>query len=181
MERQVSIYSLVDPRNNEVRYVGKAFDARKRFLQHIKPRSDQKMTPVKSWIKSLLAAGLRPELRILATCSADQWEKHEIFWISHFRSAGVNLTNMADGGNQPKCPDSVHKANAAVLHSSDAKCLRILSRAFYSAKRLATENNQPERWARFDAAAEFVRNARGAARDRLVAYAKTLDGCYAAA
>lgn len=179
--RQASIYLLVDPRDNEVRYVGKAFDARKRFLQHIKPRSDQKMTPVKSWIKSLLTAGLRPELRVLTACPADQWEKHEVFWISHFRSAGVALTNMADGGNQPKCPDGVRKANAALLHLPDAKHLRRLSRAFHSAKKLAAENNQPERWARFDAAAAFVRDAKGAARDRLIAYAKTLSPDHAPA
>lgn len=88
------IYTLSDPRNNEVRYVGKALNPNKRFINHL---SSKNKTHCRSWIKSLLDLNLLPILDIIDE-TENNWELLEQYWISQFKCWGFNLTNHTIGG-----------------------------------------------------------------------------------
>lgn len=58
-----------------------------------------KKTRSASWVKSLVAQGLKYEVVVLETfITGDTLYEAEQFWISYFRFVGANLTNLADGG-----------------------------------------------------------------------------------
>lgn len=95
------IYGLVDPRDGQLRYIGKSCSGLKR------PRSEYSRVLKKyegaghrqNWIKSLYGAGLKYEIVILQSFIDDGiLEQAEIFWIAYFRKMGCSLTNLTDGG-----------------------------------------------------------------------------------
>lgn len=91
------IYALSDPITNEIRYVGKSDDLKKRFVEHIR-KCKYTNTHKNNWIKSLLNKNLRPNIEILETVSIDEWGFWETYWINQMKSWGFNLTNIASGG-----------------------------------------------------------------------------------
>ena len=94
----VCIYTLSDPRTNEVRYVGKTWQSlEKRLLNHI--QSSKKSKDHRSnWINSLLKKNLNPKIEILAICNRDDWQTEEIYWIKLLKFLGCNLVNQNNGG-----------------------------------------------------------------------------------
>jgi len=89
------IYALVDPRNGDIRYIGKANNARLRFNSHMFDLARTKKT---NWIKSLIKIGLKPELLIIDEVLISEWVFWEMHYISLFRFYGFKLTNATDGG-----------------------------------------------------------------------------------
>lgn len=91
----VFIYGLVDPRTEEVRYVGKALDPETRRKRHLQEaRSSAGHTHRLNWLRGLLSSDLEPSLQILEeTCEAE-WQARERHWIDKF----PNLTNATAGG-----------------------------------------------------------------------------------
>jgi NUMOD3 motif-containing protein len=95
------IYALVDPRNDQVRYVGKANDPHRRYIGHL---YEQRMhyrakNPYKRrWLDQLTKMGLKPQLRVLERVSLQEWPTREVFWIAHYRNFGARLTNLHEGG-----------------------------------------------------------------------------------
>ncbi len=96
----IQIYVLIDPRTNEVKYIGKTKQPiNRRFRHHIhRGRRFPNMNRVSSWIANVLADGLIPEIFIIEKVDPKIWEDSERFWIAYFRFIGSNLTNMTDGG-----------------------------------------------------------------------------------
>ena len=93
------IYVLRDPRNGEVRYIGKSVNPRKRLQGHIADaRSSRTKGYCGSWIKNLLRHGARPELVLLQAAGRLVWPIAEQWWIAHYRDLGARLTNLAAGG-----------------------------------------------------------------------------------
>lgn len=88
-----TIYGLIDPRNGELRYIGKSHKLRERFLEHL---SGKGKTHKDKWIRQLLSLGLQPELIVIE--ETEDWVEAEKFYIAYFRSIGANLTNLTDGG-----------------------------------------------------------------------------------
>lgn len=86
----IYIYTLSDPTTNEVRYVGKTINIKRRYKQHL---YDKRTTHKCNWVQSLRKEGLKPILTIIETCN-DNWQEREIYWISQYD----NLTNFSDGG-----------------------------------------------------------------------------------
>jgi len=91
------IYGLVDPRDGQLRYVGKTKNKlAKRLNEHLVDPAHNYRT---HWLSSLKAQNLVPNAVILQEftepeilCDA------EIFWIAYFRKMGCPLTNLTDGG-----------------------------------------------------------------------------------
>lgn len=91
------IYYLLDPRNNEVRYVGYTKDPSKRLVDHVHEQAD---THKCSWVQMLLLKGLLPELSIRCVVEdATEAKRIEIALIAALRLQGVNLTNNTIGGD----------------------------------------------------------------------------------
>jgi len=92
----IYIYGLVDPRDNRVRYVGKAIEPSKRLLAHLS--LDGNNTFKDDWLRELIDAGLKPTIKILDRCEDFNWQPHERYWIAEYRKTTPDLTNIADGG-----------------------------------------------------------------------------------
>lgn len=131
---KVFIYGLFDPKNNELRYVGKAINLANRLKSHIDFAKDDISCPKSDWIKELLAQNLEPIISVLEETTEEGWAEAEIRWIADCRAKGLNLFNVADGGPNP--PDwmgrkqsSYHvrkrvearKANDSYGHSEETK------------------------------------------------------------
>jgi group I intron endonuclease len=87
----IYIYKLIDPRNNEVRYVGKTINIKRRYKQHL---YDKRASHKSSWVQSLRTHKLKPVLEILEICNDNNWKEREVYWIGQFN----NLTNLKEGG-----------------------------------------------------------------------------------
>lgn len=98
----IIIYYLKDPRNNEIRYIGKTTekDFRKRYISHIFEGNNIKYRTHKSrWIRGILLSGNNLIMEEVDRISfTTEWEWIECFWIAVFKSWGFNLLNMTDGG-----------------------------------------------------------------------------------
>lgn len=93
----IYIYALIDPRDGEVRYIGKSCRPRERLMNHCNEHS---RTWRVHWIQQLVSLGLRPTLAILETlpCDAD-WQTTERRWIAMGKERGWKLTNGTSGGD----------------------------------------------------------------------------------
>lgn len=92
----VYIYGLIDPRNQQLRYIGvtKNPAARRRAHRRLQHTKDKRS----SWITSLRKKGLKPEFFIIEETDEINWIDTEVFWINYFRYIGSDLLNMVAGG-----------------------------------------------------------------------------------
>jgi hypothetical protein len=88
------IYALCCPRTGDVRYIGKANDPVRRLRLHCTAARNEQ-THKGRWIKSLHAAGLRPDLAIVARVSLGNWQEWERRAIEIARAGGAQLTNSS--------------------------------------------------------------------------------------
>ena len=91
----VYIYCLIDPRTDEVRYVGLTRFLWKRFRNHIHKGPTKHFC---NWISSLKRDSQVPSLRVLEIVPEERCGEAERSWIAHYRSAGSSLLNYTDGG-----------------------------------------------------------------------------------
>lgn len=92
------IYGLVDPRTQELRYVGKTTQPlRDRLRLHLSDARRVKRRHVCAWIRSLQRISIAPEIFEIDQARGD-WSEREQFWIAYFRSLGCDLTNQTIGG-----------------------------------------------------------------------------------
>lgn len=98
--KTISIYTLIDPITNEVRYVGKTTNLSKRLNRHINESKKSTTSHKKAWIKGLLKNGLKPKLEVIdEILENDDWKFWEIYWIEQLRAWGFKLTNETEGGD----------------------------------------------------------------------------------
>jgi hypothetical protein len=103
---QYLIYGLVDPRTNQLRYIGLSSCGLRRPKAHTTEyhlyRPDLKsnrFSHKQRWLQGLIAAGFQPDIVILEECSSrEALNEAEIFNIQYYRSIGCNLTNHQPGG-----------------------------------------------------------------------------------
>ncbi len=93
--KKVYIYSLKDPRNNEIRYVGKTVNMENRYHAHTNIGGNKKND---LWISELKALGFLPIMDILEVSDEENWDEAEKYWIAYGRDNGWKLNNIADGG-----------------------------------------------------------------------------------
>jgi hypothetical protein len=103
MTGAVKIYGLIDPRTQQLRYVGKTGKRRikDRLFCHLgHARLPGQKRHVLAWISGLLSNGLRPEIFVIEEVpSGTDWKEAEQFWIAYFRSIGADLCNRSIGGD----------------------------------------------------------------------------------
>lgn len=101
-EIKYTIYKLIDPETNEVRYIGLTFNTLK---QRLKSHYSEKSKSHKSnWVQKLRSRGLKPIIESIESdiSSYDEVCEREIYWIDKLKNEGHSLTNMASGGNKNK-------------------------------------------------------------------------------
>jgi hypothetical protein len=93
----VCIYTLNHPTTNELRYVGKTtMNLKSRLYGHTREKNH---SPKSMWIKKLKLAGLVPKIEAVEYVESENWQQHEIFYISYFKFLGIRLLNVSPGGN----------------------------------------------------------------------------------
>ena len=90
------IYILQDPTTEEVRYVGKSVNPKRRYNSHLWDKPKVKYYSY-YWIQSLLKKGLKPIMTVIDETETN-WEELERYWISQFKTWGYPLTNITEGG-----------------------------------------------------------------------------------
>lgn len=95
------IYGLVDPRNDKIRYIGKAVNPKSRLRGHIYESKDLEVTNYRiKWIRKLTSLGLKPKMIILKVCSSEDFEKYETEYIKLYTEN--KLTNSDENGQGNK-------------------------------------------------------------------------------
>lgn len=124
------VYGLVDPRDGQIRYVGKSSNGVARPRDHTRPARVANETGDKNvWVKELLALSIFPEIVNLETCTPDNLVAAENWNIIYYRSLGFNLTNSVKMGchgptGYHHTQDAKDRIGAATLgrkHSEEAK------------------------------------------------------------
>jgi len=104
--KDIIIYTLIDPKDNQVRYIGKTNNLKQRLYSHINKSKSGFNSPIHCWIRKLLDLNLKPSISIQEICNQDNWEEREKYWIQYYREKYENITNVSDGGITPlKNPD----------------------------------------------------------------------------
>lgn len=98
MEKKIYIYTIKDPRDYQIKYVGKTVNINRRFKEHISPYYLKTNTAKNNWIKKLLSENLQPIFEVLETCENINWCDREKHWINYYRELGFDIKNMCDGG-----------------------------------------------------------------------------------
>ena len=95
----IKIYVIIDPRNNEIRYVGKTKQTLdKRLGGHLWDASKSSNRRAR-WIAKLLRLGYQPRIELIQEVPESCWRKAEHYWIDYYRSLGCTLTNGTEGGD----------------------------------------------------------------------------------
>lgn len=97
--QKVYIYTLSNPIDNTVVYVGKSINPRVRYNTYIKQaKGNKRKNLIINWVKSLLKNGLKPKMEIIDEI-VGEWEWLEQYWVAQFKAWGFNLKNMTIGGD----------------------------------------------------------------------------------
>ena len=97
----VTIYALIDPRTDKVRYIGKTqYSPEFRLQQHIVRASNSKFKTHKdNWLRQLLDLGLMPHVEVLDILDDSvDWESAEQWYIEEGHLQDWPLTNSTSGG-----------------------------------------------------------------------------------
>lgn len=115
------IYALIDPRDDQIRYIGKSNKPNSRFSRHCQSQVDVN-THKRNWINNLMSSGLLPELLIIDEVSIDEWIFWERFYISLFKTYGFNLVNCSSGGEGASFGNSGSFNKGNIPHNKGVKC-----------------------------------------------------------
>ncbi len=97
-----TIYKLIDPTDNKIRYIGLTFNSLKERLKS--HRNEKGKSHKCYWIKKLKLNGMEPIIESIEE-NISSYEvacEREIYFMDYFRSIGCDLTNSATGGNKNK-------------------------------------------------------------------------------
>src|SRR3989304_3863616 len=85
------VYCLMDPRTDDVRYVGCSLNPEARMSAFRRASGGGKN--LESWLAELKAEGLEPTMQVVEETEKESRSFREEFWIRHFGSHGAQLVN----------------------------------------------------------------------------------------
>ena len=102
------VYTLTDPRDSQVRYVGVTTNPQHRLRCHISNTNDRQYKS--EWVLELRAAGLKPEMTVVAQAAneADGLDL-EKEWIERLTNEGYSLTNGRKPAKSTKKPAPIER------------------------------------------------------------------------
>jgi predicted GIY-YIG superfamily endonuclease len=87
------VYTLIDQRDNSVRYVGITNDIYSRFSQHL--RCDSSNITKNMWIAELKSLDLMLIMRTIERMeTVEEARKREVYWMQQYSSQGAILLNI---------------------------------------------------------------------------------------
>lgn len=93
-----SIYTLSDPRNEAVKYIGKtSMPLETRLRRHVVDKRNN--AERSAWISELQSCGLEPKIELVDVVDDNNWKDEERFYISYFKFLGFQLLNRTVGGD----------------------------------------------------------------------------------
>ncbi len=146
---QWHIYTLSDPRDSAVRYVGYTRQGIARFHAHLSESRRGKGSAKCNWIRDVELSGAVPIFAVVESGTGDEWPKAECRWIAHYRELGCDLTNRVDGGSggppaDYRCPPFTAQHRANMSAAKLGKKMRPLSDQA-RANRAAAQRNRAKR------------------------------------
>ena len=95
------VYGLIDPRTNELRYIGKSSRGLKRPKLHRQPKYRIGKTHRRMWLMSMWEDNETvPSVLVLKECQSESEAlEQEVILIAFFKQTGIDLTNGTDGGD----------------------------------------------------------------------------------
>ena len=88
-----SIYTLSDPRDNSIRYVGRTINTDQRYKQHLPPNGPSTLEK-RDWLLELRSLGLKPVMTTIDQAKTRQEAStKETEWIHRYTNEGVILLN----------------------------------------------------------------------------------------
>jgi hypothetical protein len=109
-----TIYILIDPRDQAVRYVGITYDVYQRMRQH--SRCEGNNEAKNAWIQDLQQEQLMFIMHSIEKVeTVEQALERESYWIQHYLQQGAHLTNIASVPIKPRKPAKVKKFSLADL------------------------------------------------------------------
>ena len=129
MEKKYTIYKLIDPITNDIRYIGLTFNTLKQRLKsHL---SDPGGTHKGNWIRKIKRNNLRPIIDAIEDNipTLEMASEKEIFYIKKFTDEGHRLTNSSTGGHNTtmsletriKMSESAKNRKIKFTHSEETK------------------------------------------------------------
>lgn len=89
-----TIYALIDPRDNAVRYIGLTYDVYARMRQHSRCEGNNAIK--NAWIQELRREQIMFYMHSIEKVKTfEQALEREQYWIQHYLQRGANLTNIA--------------------------------------------------------------------------------------
>ena len=101
MKTKYLVYALLNPKTNEIRYVGKSSQGMRRPKDHCTAHGRRGNTHRHRWLNQMWNEDKTiPSILVLRNCDCEMEAlEHEILLIAVFRDAGFRLTNLTDGGD----------------------------------------------------------------------------------
>ena len=98
----IAIYKLLDPRTQEVKYVGRTKSPATRLSSHINGGH-------LGWVRDLKSEGVKPIMECIEWVDEDDAADRETFWIQSLKTSGCDLVNRQ---LLPEVPMAILKVNA---------------------------------------------------------------------
>ena len=115
------IYALLDPRDNEVRYIGKTINPTKRLSEHLAD-SKREYNYRSMWIKSLVRENLKPLIKFLKICPLSDFVKYETEYIKLYKNdklTNSDETGQGTVGRRQEIIDKVSKRMGRIVYQYD--------------------------------------------------------------
>jgi len=118
-----TIYALIHPNTNEVRYIGKTeIGVVNRMRGHMKDRTASYRG---KWIRHLKSLGLKPVCVVIEDdLSSKIVNDAEIFWIAYFKFLGARLINATAGGEGCTGYNPHRQPVSSFLWQAEAGCIK---------------------------------------------------------
>jgi hypothetical protein len=104
------IYALLDPRDNQVRYIGKTTNPKNRLSGHITECKKDNVTHYRAmWIKSLIREKLKPSIKFLKICPLSEFSKYEAEYINLYKNNKLTNSDETGQGNVNRVKDVIDR------------------------------------------------------------------------
>jgi hypothetical protein len=95
------IYGLVDPRNEQLRYIGKSSNGMVRPMEHMQ----ENLPSTRPWVRELKKVKMGYDIIVIEECSQRKLADLEAFYINYFKYIGCDLLNVSLGS--PGAPPGI--------------------------------------------------------------------------